>query len=103
MATTSREDPVAATEYGMIRGFNEGLVKAFKGVPYAAPTAGNNRWLPPKRPSDWGGIRDARLPGPMCPQRLGAPMPEESVLLQRSPTSEDCLNLNIFTTAIGGQ
>jgi para-nitrobenzyl esterase len=30
-------------------------------------------------------------------------MPEESVLLQRGPTSEDCLNLNIFTTEVGSQ
>jgi len=103
MAFLSTNGPIAVTEYGMIRGFSAGLVKIFKGVPYAASTAGNNRWLPPKRPSNWSGIRDARMPGPMCPQQFGAPMPEETELLQRGPTSEDCLNLNIFTTDIGSQ
>ena len=103
MASVSRKGPIAVTEYGMIRGFGDGLVKVFKGVPYAASTAGNNRWLPPKRRSNWSGIRDARMPGPMCPQRFGAPLPEETVLLQRGPTSEDCLNLNIFATDLGSQ
>jgi para-nitrobenzyl esterase len=103
MASGNRKDPIAATEYGMIRGFSDGSVNVFKGVPYAASTAGNNRWLPPKRPSNWIGIRDAKIPGPMCPQRVGAPMPEETELLQRGPTSEDCLNLNIFTTDKGSE
>jgi para-nitrobenzyl esterase len=103
MAFISTNAPIAVTEYGMIRGFSDGLVKVFKGVPYAASPAGNSRWLPPKRLSNWSGIRDARMPGPMCPQRFGAPMPEETVLLQRGPTSEDCLNLNIFTTDMGSQ
>jgi para-nitrobenzyl esterase len=101
MASVSKEDPITVTESGMIRGFRDELVKVFKGVPYAASTAGNNRWLPPKHPFSWIGIRDARMPGPMCPQKIGAPMPEETVLLQRRPTSEDCLNLNIFTTDTG--
>jgi para-nitrobenzyl esterase len=103
MASASSKAPIALTEYGRIRGFTDGLVNVFKGVPYAASTAGTSRWLPPKRPANWSGILDAIEPGPMCPQRVGAPMPEEAVLLQRGPTSEDCLNLNIFTTAIGGQ
>jgi para-nitrobenzyl esterase len=99
----STSGPIAVTQYGMIRGFSDGPVKVFRGVPYAASTAGDNRWLPPKRASPWSGIREARIPGPMCPQRPGAPMPEETVLLQRGPTSEDCLNLNIFTNDIGSQ
>ena len=41
---------VANTQYGKVRGFLEGGVFTFKGVPYGQDTAGENRWLPAKPP-----------------------------------------------------
>ena len=39
---------VANTQYGKVRGFVDGGVFTFKGVPYGANTGGENRWLPAK-------------------------------------------------------
>src|SRR5512135_3491160 len=39
---------VAKTQYGPVRGFVDGGVFTFKGVPYGQTTAGENRWLPAK-------------------------------------------------------
>ncbi len=83
--------------YGQIRGYNDGPIKVFKGVPYGAPTGGANRWLPPKPPAHWSGVKDTTAPGGLTPQNIGAPMEEESVMLQTGPMNEDMLNLNVFT------
>jgi para-nitrobenzyl esterase len=99
----SEPAPVAHTEYGEIRGYNDGPVKVFKGVPYGAPTGGANRWLPPKPPAHWSGIRDTAAAGPMSPQNLGVPMAEEDAMVQKGPMSEDCLNLNVFTPQVGAK
>ncbi len=93
--------PVAETAYGKIQGYEDGPIKVFKGVPYGAPTGGANRWLPAKAPQAWTGVREATSPGDMCPQRFGAPMLEETALLQTGPMTEDCLHVNVFTPSVG--
>jgi para-nitrobenzyl esterase len=100
-ADAARPAPVVMTQYGAVRGYNDGSVKVFKGVPYGASTAGANRWLPAKPPTRWKGVRDATRYGAMSPQPFGAPMPEETAMLQRGPMSEDVLTLNIYTPAVG--
>jgi len=92
--------PIAATAAGQIRGYTEKGINVFKGVPYGAPTGGAHRWLPPKKPAAWTGVREATTFGPMCSQVFGAPLPEETAVLQRGPMSEDCLNLNVWTPAV---
>jgi para-nitrobenzyl esterase len=101
LAESAATAPVAKTQYGQIRGYNDGPVKVFKGIPYGAPTGGVNRWLPPKPAASWTGIRNTTEAGPMSPQQFGAPMAEETAMIQKGPMSEDCLNLNVFTPAIG--
>jgi para-nitrobenzyl esterase len=93
--------PIAETAYGKIQGYDDGPIKVFKGVPYGADTGGANRWLPAKPPQAWSGVREATTQGAMCPQRFGAPMTEETAMLQNGPYSEDCLNLNVSTPAVG--
>ena len=44
---------VAKTQYGKVRGFVDGGVLTFKGVPYGQSTSGENRWLPAKPPAPW--------------------------------------------------
>ncbi len=100
-AVAAPAGPVAQTQSGAVRGYFDGPVKVFKGVPYGAPTGGANRWLPAKAPVPWKGTRSATSVGAMCPQNFGAPMAEETAMLQRGPMSEDCLYLNVWTPAVG--
>lgn len=85
-----------ATQYGPVRGSRDATdVVAFKGIPYAAPPTGEHRWRPPAPPASWT-ERDATRFGPRCVQppnfgRQTAAVPQ--------PMSEDCLTLNIWTSA----
>ncbi len=49
------------TEQGKVLGktINDGKVKAFLGLPYAAPPVGDLRWKAPVAPANWKGVRDA--------------------------------------------
>ena len=61
---------VANTQYGKVRGFVDGGVLTFKGVPYGQNTGGENRWLPAKPPRPWKDEYPALIYGANCPQRL---------------------------------
>ncbi|MBM89128.1 MAG: hypothetical protein CMQ41_12205 [Gammaproteobacteria bacterium] len=75
-------------------------VKVFRGIPYAAPPIGNQRWKPPGDPKKWTGELLATDFGPSCIQ---APYPQNSFFYRPSRlTSEDCLYLNVWTTAEAG-
>ena len=73
----------------------DGVVRAFRGIPYAAPPVGPLRWRPPQPPAPWDGVRGADSYGPVAPQ---PPIPERSLYHPgREPQSEDCLYLNVWT------
>src|SRR5580765_3254796 len=61
---------IAKTQYGKVRGFLDGGVLTFKGVPYGATTAGENRWLPAKPPTPWTDEYPALVYAANCPQNL---------------------------------
>jgi para-nitrobenzyl esterase len=93
--------PVANTKYGKVLGTSNGAVKVFKGVPYGASTAGANRFMPPQPPAPWTDVRDTTAYGDQSPQAPARGfMEEEMVSLDRSPMSEDCLRLNVWTTGL---
>ncbi|MDP9084877.1 MAG: carboxylesterase/lipase family protein [Pseudomonadota bacterium] len=101
-ADAAQAGPEAMTTSGRIRGYRDGPVQVFQGVPYGASTAGENRWLPPKPPQSWSGVKETAAPGPMCIQdSRGAPLAEEQAMWQSGPQSEDCLTLNVTTPAVG--
>ena len=50
---------VAQTQYGKVKGFILKGIYNFRGVPYGASTAGENRFMPPREPEPWEGIRPA--------------------------------------------
>jgi para-nitrobenzyl esterase len=95
---------IAETAFGKIRGEEVQGIKIFKGVPYGAATAGQNRFMPPANPAQWTGVRDALRYGPSAPQtnpgatRAVSPLAVASANLP--PESEDCLVLNVWTPAL---
>lgn len=50
---------IAQTKYGKVKGYILRGVYTFCGIPYGASTAGENRFMPPKEPEPWEGIRPA--------------------------------------------
>src|SRR6266851_5616617 len=83
---------IVPTESGPVQGVIEGHVRAFRGIPFAAPPVGGLRWRPPVTPAQWSGIRDASTFGNVCPQ-LG------NIFSGNFVGNEDCLVLNVYTAA----
>lgn len=74
-----------------------GDVRVFRGIPYAASTAGANRWRPPQPVEPWDDVRPGDDFGPACPQ---PPYAKDSVYYREpEQQSEDCLHLNVWTAA----
>jgi para-nitrobenzyl esterase len=92
--------PVVETASGKVRGVLQAGTHTFRGIPYGASTAGSNRFMPPRKPEPWAGVRDAFENGPTAPQ-LGGP-PNPLILNHRQPAveGEDCLVMNIFTPGV---
>jgi para-nitrobenzyl esterase len=97
---------VAKTQYGKVRGFVDGGVLTFKGVPYGQTTAGANRWLPAKPPTPWTDEYPALAYGANCPQTLHTWTGIEQTFLfdwDDGWQSEDMLKLNIWTPSLTGK
>lgn len=90
--------PVVMTREGPVRGLVRNGVSVFLGIPYAMPPLGDLRWRPPQSVVPHGGVLDATHYAATCAQvnELGA-------FAGPSSTSEDCLYLNVFTTALPGK
>src|SRR6188508_1489387 len=65
---TTPRSAIAKTQYGKVRGYLDGGVFTFKGIPYGQTTAGENRWLPAKSPNPWADEYPALVYGANCPQ-----------------------------------
>ena len=103
---TTPKSAVASTKYGKVRGFVDGGVLTFKGVPYGQNTGGENRWLPAKEPKPWQGEYPALIYGANCPQHLHDFTAIEQSFLQDwddGYMSEDMLKLNVWTPSLTGK
>lgn len=70
-------------------------VRAFTGIPFAAPPVGELRWQAPRPPAPWQGVRKASTFGARCMQgRIYEDM------IFRDELSEDCLYLNVWTPSV---
>ena len=83
------------TQYGILEGFEEDGVKKFIGVPFAQAPVGELRWKAPQPLQVWEGVRSAKEfgPDPMQLDIFG------DMAFRGAGRSEDCLYLNIWTTA----
>lgn len=88
------------TSWGWVSGSQADGVAVFRGLPFAAPPVGELRFQPPVPPRPWAGIRDANLPGPICPQPIT--LLEQAMGLSGMPMDEDCLYLDVFTPSPNG-
>src|SRR5579884_487511 len=99
---TTALSPIVEIVSGRLRGITSGGIHAFKGIPYAAPPVGPNRFRPPQPAQPWAGVREASAyaghawQSPLRPKRR----PELDRLLgpaDDTPEGEDCLTLNVWT------
>jgi para-nitrobenzyl esterase len=88
------------TQQGVVRGRMDEGVATFKGIPYAAPPFGANRFRPPQSAERWDGVREAFNYGPTVPKPPYFP-PFDAILPEPAIPGEDCLNLNIWTPGVG--
>jgi len=63
---------------------------AFLGLAYAAPPVGTGRFLPPRPPAPWAGVRAAAAFGPRAAQLRG----------DTPAGAENCLTLNVWTPSV---
>jgi para-nitrobenzyl esterase len=78
----------------------ENEVFVFKGVPYAGPSEGANRFKPPTPLKPWTGVRDALEYGPQAIQNRDPNAPPTAPV---APSSENCQFLNVWTPAVDGK
>ncbi|MDO3639905.1 carboxylesterase/lipase family protein [Mycolicibacterium arseniciresistens] len=93
--STAEAGPVVETGYGPVRGVDDGTVKVWKGIRYAAAPSGELRWRAPRPPQRWSEVADATRVGPVCPQATDARIPIDL----GAPQAEDSLRLNVWASS----
>jgi para-nitrobenzyl esterase len=96
-ATAASTEPVR-TESGLVEGVTlPSGVRAWLGVPMAAPPLRELRWKPPQPAPKWSGVFHADRAAPMCLQTLRTRTMNH--YFGNEATSEDCLYLNVWAPA----
>ncbi len=96
---------IAKTENGLVRGIEaaDPRITAFKGIPFAAPPVGKNRWRAPQPAENWEGVRECYRFAPISVQDtpgLGTDIYcREWHVDPDIAMGEDCLYLNVWTPA----
>jgi len=105
---SSSSKTVIETDVGKVRGYIERGVWVFRGIPYAEPSGGANRFLPPVKVKPWAGVRSCLTYGPGCPSGINIAenannsgrADEDNFLLYRTggwQRGENCLRLNVWS------
>jgi len=106
--TASKIFFTADTTAGKVQGIDNAGVKCFKGIPYAGPTGGRDRYMPPKKPMPWTGVRECFSWGPINPQTPADMRSDYAQLIMwdrhvgDGPIGEDGLVLNVWTPGVDG-
>ncbi len=99
-------NPVLTIEGGQIQGVvleDVPGVYVYRGIPYAAPPIGENRWKAPQPVVPWEGVRVCDQFGhpPFQAAHYPGGYTTEWGYGEEAPYSEDCLYLNVWTKAPG--
>ena len=96
----------AKTENGWVEGIPaaDPRITAFKGIPFAAPPVGENRWRAPQPAKGWEGVRKCYAFAPIAMQKTPGLDPDNIYTREWNvdpeiPMDEDCLYLNVWTPA----
>src|SRR6516165_10725809 len=100
------QKPVVEITSGKLRGASSAGVYAFRAVPYGASTAGRNRFMAPRPPQPWAGVRDALAYTGRAWQLPNRPKRRAVLVTLLGPADtttegEDCLTLNVWTPGLG--
>lgn len=91
------------TNSGIVSGklSTDGTVKIFMGIPFAAAPVGDLRWKAPQPAPTWDGVRQCVDNPPSAMQDSPRPfmMWSQEFITPAEPLSEDCLYLNVWTSA----
>ena len=93
------------TENGLVRGYqgNNTRISVFKGIPFAQPPIGENRWRAPQPCENWEGIRECSHFAPISMQDqpgVGTDIYCREWHVDKDiEMDEDCLYLNVWTSA----
>ncbi|MBG47886.1 MAG: esterase [Pseudozobellia sp.] len=94
---------IVSTEKGEVEGaFNiDSTVRIFKGIPFAAPPVGELRWKAPQPAEPWEGVLPTNNFSASPIQNKPEPFYcwSEEFIAQPEPLSEDCLYLNVWSSA----
>ena len=99
--TSAITQPVR-TDKGLVSGVpgSDPDVIAFKGIPFAAPPVGDLRWRAPEFAVAWQGVKNAEGFSSSCVQKISQEhKPWTYEFLAHNEVSEDCLYLNVWTSA----
>ena len=96
----------ARVEGGLVRGIPaaDPRITAFRGIPFAAPPVGENRWRAPQPVVPWEGERFCAEFAPIAMQEIPGRNPDNIYTREwhvdpQVPMDEDCLYLNVWTPA----
>ena len=97
---------VVKTENGIVQGLPaaDPRITSFKGIPFAAPPVGENRWRAPQPAKNWDGVLKAYEFAPVSMQPQMGVDPNDIYVREwhvdpDTPMDEDCLYLNVWTPA----
>ena len=89
-------------EGGLVSGVpgNDSSVMTFKSISFAAPPVGDLRWRAPQPVIPWKGLHATDKYPPSCIQEMPSSNPPWTYeFMPHNPIGEDCLYLNVFTSA----
>ena len=99
------QSPILTIEGGQVQGVAADVpgVTVFRGIPFAAPPIGENRWKAPQPVVPWEGVRVCDTFGhpPFQAAHYPGGYTTEWGYGAEAPYSEDCLYLNVWTKAPG--